>query len=92
MKEVSNEAIVSNLKRIEHHFHDLKCMSGILAEMLDSIIGTTSRYDDSHQVQITPEDLDRLSFAWNDVLNRSCRLEREVMSRLYPNSPEFNQS
>lgn len=91
MKEVNNEAIVSNLKAIEFQFHDLKCMAGILAEMLDSIIGTTNRYDASQRVQIVSEDLDRLSFAWNDVLNRSCRLEREVMSRLYPNSPEFNK-
>lgn len=91
MKQEASNAIVSSLKEIEHHFHDLKCMSGILAEMLDSIIGTTSRYDNSHRVQITPEDLDRLSFAWNDVLNRSYRLERDVMSRLYPDSPEFSK-
>lgn len=91
MKEVSSDAIVSNLKALDFEFHDLKCMAGILAEMLDSSIGATSRYDDRNRVQIMEEELDRLSFAWNEVVNRAYRLEREVMSRLYPNSPEFNK-
>ncbi|RLL73831.1 hypothetical protein D8666_14565 [Ochrobactrum soli] len=85
------DATISNLKAIEYQFHDLKCMAGILAEMLDTIIGSTSRYDDMNKVQIMPDDLDRLSFAWNDVLNRSNRLEFEFLKQLYPHSPEFNQ-
>ena len=91
MKEVSSEAIVSNLKSLDFEFHDLKCMAGILAEMLDSTIGATSRYDENHRVQIMDEELDRLSFAWNEVMNRAYRLEREVMSRLYPSSPEYSK-
>nr|WP_278376695.1 hypothetical protein [Brucella anthropi] len=80
----NDKKIVSSLKDIEFDFHALVCMSGILADILDRTIGTTSRYDDCKRVQITDEEIEHLSFAWNDVRNRSEALKRDFISRLYP--------
>lgn len=80
----NDKAITDSLKEIEFDFRALKCMSGILAELLDSSIGTTTRYDSNHRITITQDELDQLCFAWNDVLIKAQKLEREFMARLYP--------
>lgn len=87
----NDKAIISSLKEIEYDFRALKCMSGILAELLDSSIGAISRYDTSHRITITPDELGHLCFAWNDVVSRSEKLEREFMARLYPQVGEGKQ-
>ncbi|MGU3577074.1 hypothetical protein ACLBWZ_16285 [Brucellaceae bacterium C25G] len=83
-----DQAIIENLKAIEYDFRALKCMAGILAELLDSSIGTTTRYDEHSRITISTGELDQLCFAWNDVLVRSEKLEREFMARLYPQAME----
>ena len=80
----SDQEIVSSLKQMEFDFEAVKCMADILGELLETSIGTTSRYDKYNRVQITEEEIGRLSFAWNDVRNRTDKLKRDFMSRLYP--------
>ena len=80
----NDKVIISSLKEIEYDFRALKCMSGILAELLDSSIGSTTRYDSNHRIMIIQDELNQLCFAWNDVVRRAEKLEREFMARLYP--------
>lgn len=88
----ANAAILSALRNLEGPIHGLSMMTTILGDMLDDdLIEIDMETGDKRcspatgrnlKVILTKGQIDRLSFAWNDVIIRAVGLQRAYLAAL----------
>lgn len=69
-----NASVAKSLGAIETEICDLYHMAAILADMLDEQLSPEDETDGVMRILMSKDQLDTLSFAWNDVVTRSRRL------------------
>lgn len=78
MPDITKEQIAVAMLGMEHDIACLNAMAHILGDMLDSDLVQDAKEvgRDFYTIQLTRDQMNMLSFAWNDVAHRASRVEK----------------